>query len=258
MNLAQLVKSATRTYLSFAYPKGVPKPIAKLDNQVQIFEEEAELLAWEELEREGDRFSLRLGNKMYPHMKLVFSVESQIPAFLVDAHDNHFDLPPGVPGFDKLMALRQNNQKLKELIEAAWVSSKIPIFGMNINVSQKLDCNGLDVLAIDDEVQILDILRLIVESMGACFLRAQTAAEARKVIGEKGLPDLIFCDIMMPNESGYDFVNWLEEKKYSDVPVYFITGYALDQVVKDDRTKVLQKPFTAKSIMKIMKQVKRK
>lgn len=253
MNLLQSVKLATQIFLKKAYPDGPPKPVQEKVDALETLREEDALISWSALEREGNRYSFRLGNSGYPHMKLVFLLESSRPVFYVDAHDSHFNLPPGVPGFDKLMALRQSNKSLKQLIEGAWAAANLVIFGQQVSaINLKKVCSGMRVLAVDDEVQILEMLGLIITNLGAEFLSAQSAEEGRNLIDKHGLPDLIFCDIMMPRESGYDFVNWLKSQSYS-VPLYFITGYALNQVYKDGYAEVLQKPFSAKSVMGIMK-----
>jgi len=259
MNLVTLVKSASRLYARAAYPDGPPGPVSRMLDELQSFVTSDALLSWSALEREDSRYSLRLGNQAYPHMKIVFSLESERPSFYVDAHDNHFDLPPGVPGHEKLIELRESNKMLKTRIENDWAREQIPVFGIEkvkpgLEPKLRKELMGLRVLAVDDEAQILDMLKLIVGALGAELDAAASAAEARRLIEANGLPDLIFCDIMMPEESGYDFTAWLEANGH-EVPVYFITGYALDQVVESDVVEVLQKPFTAKSIMKIMKKV---
>ncbi|MDJ0836009.1 MAG: response regulator [Acidobacteriota bacterium] len=255
MNLLQLVKRASAIYLKHAYPEKAPEPPMKMVETIQGFQNEDAMLAWSEFEKEDQRYALRLGNHKYPHMKMVFLAEKGNPSFYVDAHDNHFDLPPGVPGYEKLLAIRTTNKKMKKTIESDWNKQEVPIFGVQASpIELRRDCEGLTVLAVDDELQILDMLRLIVSSLGGVLHTAQSAAEARDVLANHGVPDLILCDIMMPEESGYDFVGWLKDKGHN-IPVYFITGYALDQVKRDDYAQILQKPFTAKAIMKIMKKV---
>jgi len=255
MNLLQSVKLATQIYLKKAYENGPPAGVSEKVDALENLKVDAKFLAWGVLEREGNRYSFRLGNLGYPHMKLVFLLENDRPVFYVDAHDSHFNLPAGVPGYDKLMTLRQSNKQMKQRIEAAMAAANLPIFGRMPSVGKlKKICAGMTVLAIDDEVQILEMLGLIVTNLGAVFLSAQSAEEGRGLIASKGLPDLIFCDIMMPKESGYDFVAWLKKKKIV-IPVFFITGYALNQVYKDGYAEVLQKPFSARSVMQIMKSV---
>ena len=257
MNLNQMVQLATQVFLKHAYPDGVPSAIQEMSDSLGELEGEQDLLSWSRLEKEGERYNLRLGNANYPHMKLVFMIEQGNPVFYVDAHDSHFNLPPNVPGYEKLLALREANKKLKQKIESAWGVEQLPIFGHQRSVIKPKDlCKGMYVLAIDDEDQILDMLSIIVKSMGAEFMRATSAEEARRLIQGRGVPDLIFCDIMMPRESGFDFVAWLRKEGHT-VPTYFITGLNLEKIDKDRVTAVLQKPFTAKSVMNIMKKLRK-
>ena len=256
MNLLQQLQLATRSYLKHAYTDTAPERARELVHKLQEIENSDALLAWDGFEKEGNRYNLRLGNARYPHMKLVFILEDNSPVFYVDAHDSHFSLPPDMPGYDQLLKLREENKRLKAAIEASWASRQLPIFGhQTASIKYKKICADLRILASDDEVQILDMLGIIVTSLGAEFIRALSAEEAREIIADKGLPDLIFCDIMMPGESGYDFVHWLKGR-YPDALVYFITGISQDDIDKIEIAEVLQKPFSAKAVMKIMKSIK--
>ncbi len=253
MNLLQQLQLATQSYLSHAYPEGMPSKIRDVVNNLQNIRDDQDLLNWDGFEKEKTRYNLRLGNHRYPHMKLVFILEGKSPVFYVDAHDSHFSLPPDVPGYDQLLKLRDANRKMKKVIEAAWAAEQLPIFGhQTATIKFKKICDGMQVLAIDDEVQILEMLGVIITSLGATFYRAQSAQEARKIIVERQVPDLVFCDIMMPGESGYDFVDWFKEI-YEQVPVYFITGLAQEDIQKIKIADVLQKPFSAKEVMRIVK-----
>lgn len=255
MNFLQMVQLATRLYLKHAYPDGLSSSTREKVEELGRLTSEKEIFDWDGFEREGSRYNLRLGNTDYPHMKLVFTMEGGKPVFYVDAHDSHFKLPPGLPGYEKLVALRERNKKLKKTIESEWLSAGLPIFGRTPGPIQiRKICKGLRVLAIDDEPQILDMLSIIVTSMGAEMIRALRVSDARRVIENDGLPDLIFCDIMMPEESGYDFVHWLHDQDY-EIPTYFITGLNLAKIDTEGVTAVLQKPFTAKSVMNIVKNV---
>ncbi|CAM2006996.1 response regulator [Acanthopleuribacter pedis] len=260
MNLNQMVQLATQVFLKHAYPKGVPSAIQEMSDSLASLATKDELLAWSRLEKENGRYHLRLGNHAYPHMKLAFLIDQDQghPVFYVDAHDSHFNLPPNVPGHEKLLALRKFNKELKKEIEAALIRENLHVFGEKPQREIKTvhRCVGMKVLAIDDEDQILDMLSIIVKSMGADFIRATSVEEGRRMIRGRGIPDLIFCDIMMPKESGFDFVAWLRKEGYS-VPTYFITGLNLEKIDRDRVTAVLQKPFTAKSVMNIMKKLRK-
>lgn len=79
---------------------------------------------------EPTRFSLRLGHRTYPHMKLVIDRAPDGLGHLLraDAHDAHCRPAPGsrdYPAFCKLMDV---NRDLADRIEAAWEAEGIPTF----------------------------------------------------------------------------------------------------------------------------------
>ena len=256
MNLLQQIQLATQIFLKHSYPDGIPAKIRDKVDELKNIETRDSLLTWSGLEIEDKRNNIRLGNVKYPHMKLVFTLDPDGVTFYVDAHDSHFSLPPDMPGYEQFQKLREDNKKMKTAIEADWGSAKLPVFGQaRSTITIKRVCEGMRVLAVDDEPQILDMLKIIVTSIGATFEKALSAEEARKLILENGTPDLLFCDIMMPGESGYDFVGWYKEHA-SEAPVYFITGLAQEKIGKIKIAEVLQKPFSAKDVIRIMKNLR--
>lgn len=87
---------------------------------------------FERLQQDGVivRYSVRLGNRFYPHMKLVIEPmpAGQDHLFRVDTHDRHVRPPPGSSeekAFGELMA---NNQASADAIEAAWEQNRLPTF----------------------------------------------------------------------------------------------------------------------------------
>lgn len=255
MKLLQSVQIATQIYLKHAYPDGAPPHISEKASRLEGMKDSGELLSSTLLEKDDGPFCLRLGNSGYPHMKLVFTLEGERPVFYVDAHDCHFELPPNVEASAKLIRLRADNKNLKQRIEAGWATHHLAIFGCQaVSGACKSICVGMRILVIDDECQILEMLGLIIQGLGARVMRAQTVAEAQRLIAEKGVPHLVFCDIMMPEESGYDFVRWMREH-HRGIPLCLITGLDQDKVDSRGAVKVLQKPFSAKNIVSLMKSI---
>lgn len=258
MNFLETVQRATDIFLKHAYPGGTPETVSEKVRALKDLKTQRTLFNWDGLEREGTRYNLRLGNENYPHMKLVFMVEGGDSVFYVDAHDSHFNLPPNMPGYDKLLALRKKNQSLKAVIEKDWSDAGLNVFGAkptSMSTNRKVG-EGLKIIAIDDEPQILSMLSIIMSQSGAMLHTATSAKQARTIIEKEGEPDLILCDIMMQDESGYDFVSWLRNRGFL-MPIYFITGLNMDSIDKTGVTSVLQKPFTAKSVLRILKAVKK-
>jgi len=78
------------------------------------------------------------------------------------------------------------------------------------------------ILVVDDDPDILKVVSAFLELEGFEVYQAQSVSEARKVF-QKTTPDLIILDIMLPDESGLE---WLKElKKVSPlIPVLMLTA----------------------------------
>ena len=124
-------------YLHVAYPTGVPQVVAQRIASVQALPDAGEV-PLDLLERSvpdaACSYALRLGQPLYPHMKLVVD---PVPAgtcrghdFLmrVDVHDLHLHAPAGSPDAAWLAGLRQSNKELQDRIEAAWTGAGLPSF----------------------------------------------------------------------------------------------------------------------------------
>ncbi len=79
---------------------------------------------------EPGRFNLRLGNRFYPHMKLVVerSPEGSSHLFRADTHDRHIQPAPGSKEADAFRDLMAKNQSVATAIEAAWEAASLPTF----------------------------------------------------------------------------------------------------------------------------------
>jgi hypothetical protein len=76
------------------------------------------------------RYTIRLGNRNYPHMKLVMELSPDASRWLfrVDAHDRHVCPPQDTPEHADFRRLMESNQKLVEQIEAEWATAGLPTF----------------------------------------------------------------------------------------------------------------------------------
>ncbi len=77
------------------------------------------------------------------------------------------------------------------------------------------------VLLLEDNVQILDLNRRMLEEEGLMVLTAKTIAEARECL-KIAVPDVAVLDIMLPDGSGIDFL--AELRLVCDAPVLFLTA----------------------------------
>ncbi|MFB3891340.1 MAG: hypothetical protein ACE15C_04875 [Phycisphaerae bacterium] len=73
-------------------------------------------------------FALRIGNAMYPHMKLRLSrpPKDQVFLFSVDSHDAFLSAPPGSSDHLALEELKRHNAAVSARISAAWDAAGLP------------------------------------------------------------------------------------------------------------------------------------
>jgi signal transduction histidine kinase/ActR/RegA family two-component response regulator len=107
--------------------------------------------------------------------------------------------------------------------------------------SIEIDLSGKRILVVDDEEDILELLRTILQDSGAHVIAVSDAHSAMAQVASKR-PEIICCDIGMPTIDGYEFIKWLRQR--SDVqggrtPVIAMTAFARQQ----DRIRSLASGF---------------
>ena len=88
--------------------------------------------------------------------------------------------------------------------------------------------NNKKVLVIDDETEILDILKKRIEMNNLVCLVASSAEEGIKMAREQ-LPDLVLLDIVMPDKNGYEVCEILkDDPKTKAIKILLATGKDLN------------------------------
>jgi hypothetical protein len=128
---AALVQRAIDVYVKTAYPDGPPVAVRSMlaterswaghltDAPVFIKDDP----------KNTTKYSMRLGNASYPHMKLVIERapdEKQGFLFRADAHDAHCCPPAGTPEHDAFRQLMTKNQEVITAVEKAWAAAGVP------------------------------------------------------------------------------------------------------------------------------------
>jgi DNA-binding response OmpR family regulator len=100
------------------------------------------------------------------------------------------------------------------------------------------------IMAIDDEREILRLLRNILEDEGYDFVGANSGDAAFSLMRSQH-PDLIILDIMMPGINGLQVLDRIRQE--SDIPVIMLTGIgevtALRDAVEFGADDYVRKPF---------------
>jgi CheY-like chemotaxis protein len=91
-------------------------------------------------------------------------------------------------------------------------------------------------LAIDDSPDSLQVLHLLLKRNGASVITADSAVEALKILDQK-TPNIIICDIGMPGEDGYSFLQKLRSGETlagkSHIPAAALTAYTREEEKKE-------------------------
>jgi hypothetical protein len=76
------------------------------------------------------RYAIRLGNKVYPHMKIVIEPAPHGGGhlFRADTHDRHIRPSPESREYKAFCELMEHNQSVAEAIETEWARSGLPTF----------------------------------------------------------------------------------------------------------------------------------
>ena len=112
------------------------------------------------------------------------------------------------------------------------------------------------VLCIDDDSDIRDSLRIIVEASGYAFVEASTAEEGVEVF-RRNRPDIVIVDLMMEEvDAGTNFVKEIKLLG-ADVPIVMLSsvGDSLSSMVDTSRlglSGVLQKPVSANALRTLL------
>ena len=253
-------RQAVEIYLNHAYEESEPpQRVRKRLDFIPATDSIQEILAADSFEvdeleeaRGAPCFRLRLGNRRYPHMKLVVQrISDQQVVYSVDTHDQHFELPANSEEADGLKELRDFNGELKQRIEHCWSDRQITTFAelLSCDIEGKERAEGLPViLLVEDELDILEAEQQILEIGGyfvLAFQDGQLAIESVKG-GEK--PDLCILDIMMRDMDGFQIRDVVREKYGQELPVIFVSGLPVEALEKSGE-EFLQKPFRGEDLL---------
>lgn len=107
------------------------------------------------------------------------------------------------------------------------------------------------ILLADDESEIRKVLRILLVNKGHEIIEAHDGEMAVRLAHENADIDLCIMDIMMPRLSGIDATS--EIRKFSDVPVLFLTAKSLDRdkssAYESGGDDYLVKPFSPRELL---------
>jgi len=116
------------------------------------------------------------------------------------------------------------------------------------------------ILVVDDDPDLLQSLRVLLESYDYQVIMASNAAAAVAAVSEQG-PDLVLTDIYMPDADGFELINALRQHNLS-VPVIAMSGGGrvgsydnLSIATHLGAAAVIDKPFSNASLIDTIERV---
>ncbi|NTU96289.1 MAG: response regulator, partial [Chlorobiaceae bacterium] len=115
------------------------------------------------------------------------------------------------------------------------------------------------VLLVEDEPEILKVIRALLESRGFEVLPADTAEQAEAIFMDHGKRiGLIITDVMLPGRSGVELVRTLR-KENPELKYMFMSGYGFDAFSHSEEfggnVNFIAKPFGIKEFMNMVNAV---
>lgn len=117
--------------------------------------------------------------------------------------------------------------------------------------------NGASVLIVDDDIDIRELMKMLLEAEGYSVDVAADGLEALRRLQTGQRPGLILLDLMMPRMDGEQFVKEMHSKGCDDVPVVLVSGHvgAQKKAVELDAAGCLMKPVECDELLNIVRQV---
>jgi DNA-binding response OmpR family regulator len=116
------------------------------------------------------------------------------------------------------------------------------------------------ILYIEDEKEMLELTRIVLEREGYEMLAAVGGAEGIEAV-KREKPDLVLLDLMMPDVDGWEVYRQMKaDKEVADIPVIIITArtQSIDKVLGLKVAKVadyITKPFGPNDLISSVKRV---
>jgi DNA-binding NtrC family response regulator len=108
------------------------------------------------------------------------------------------------------------------------------------------------VLLVEDEPELLNVGKMMLEKLGYGVLSADSPCKAMRLVeGHAGKIHLLLTDVVMPEMNGRDLAEQLLTKK-PGMKCLFMSGYAADAIanqgVLKENVQFIQKPFSMQDL----------
>lgn len=116
--------------------------------------------------------------------------------------------------------------------------------------------NRKRVLVVDDDSELLNLVRVLLTRLNVESINAVNAASAAQILKTPPLPDLIILDMMLPDVSGIEFLKQIRSKSVFDaVPVLILSALIDPEQIRvaldAGADRYLTKPYIANNLISV-------
>ena len=116
-----------------------------------------------------------------------------------------------------------------------------------------------ELLIVDDDPNVLELLRVNLASQGYRITTAHNGVEALAAIGQR-VPELMILDVMMPEMDGWEVCKLVRDKYQAAVKILMLTAKdtARDKVIGKNILKAdeyMTKPFDIDELLSLVKKL---
>ena len=107
------------------------------------------------------------------------------------------------------------------------------------------------VLIVDDDPNLLDVTRFVIESEGIAVETARNGEEALALLRAHKLPGLVLLDLMMPVMNGWEFLSEVaKDPLLKLIPVVALT--AVERAHAPGAVEILRKPMDLAALIRVV------
>jgi len=115
------------------------------------------------------------------------------------------------------------------------------------------------VLVVDDDPDILELVKLRLHTRGHAVLVASSGPEALELLDGREPPEVAVLDVSMPGMTGFELLERLRQRKgYETIPAIFLSARVQPRDIEQGRAlgaQYLTKPFVTTALLKAIERV---
>lgn len=202
------------------------------------------------------KYTLRLGNRRYPFMKLVFQELLRKDAFFfaVDSHDE-LDIRACFPDYDEWLAIKNWNAELKQRIERRWAEQGIATMAAVV-AEEEAKAPAVPVeeprapllLVVDDDAGFLSCATMVLRNEGYRLVTAHSGEEAIR-LWEERRPQGVLSDLNMGGMNGLELAAAIREQKDGTTPFLLMSTNNISERDLGPASAFLRKPYLAEELL---------